>query len=97
MTKRLLMPAIGALLIGISVAYAGGDAPTDADQFPREIGMATMKRDSTIVIDIYGGPETNYALGHLEYRPTDPNYRAVLDHLGGLKPGERKGVPPWSN
>jgi len=97
MNKRRLTPAIAALLIGISVAYAGEDAPTDAHQIPRLIGMATMKPDGTIVIDIYGGPETNYALGHLEYRPTDPNYRAVLDHLSGLKPGERKGVPPWSN
>jgi len=95
MIKRLFLPFIGILLIGVSVAHAAEDPPTGADHSPRPIGMAMMKPDGTIVIDIYGGPETNYALGHVEYRPTDPNYGPVLDHLGGLKPGERKGVPPW--
>ena len=95
MIRKLFVPIIGILLIGISLAHAVEDRSTRADQFPRLIGMAMMKPDGTIIIDIYGGPETNYALSHLEYRPTDPNYRPVLDHLGGLKPGERKGVPPW--
>ncbi|MFI5024566.1 MAG: hypothetical protein ACHQRJ_23300 [Alphaproteobacteria bacterium] len=95
MFKKLFVPIIGMLLIGISAAHGAGDPPTGADQSPRVIGMAMIKPNGTIIIDIYGGPETNYALGHLEYRPTDPNYGAVLHHLGGLKPGETKGVPPW--
>ena len=27
----------------------------------------------------------------------EPRYRGVLDHLGGLAPGETKPVPPWSD
>lgn len=26
----------------------------------------------------------------------DKDYEAVLRHIGGLKPGESKPVPPWS-
>jgi hypothetical protein len=30
------------------------------------------------------------------YPPSHPNYAAILRHLGGLKPGESKPVPPWA-
>lgn len=31
------------------------------------------------------------------YLKTDPNYEKILQHLGGLIPGEKKLVPPWKN
>jgi hypothetical protein len=29
------------------------------------------------------------------YKPGDPKYQETLEHLGGMKPGEEKSVPPW--
>jgi hypothetical protein len=31
----------------------------------------------------------------LVYSPTDPQYEEIKKHVGGLKPGEEKPVPPW--
>jgi hypothetical protein len=39
--------------------------------------------------------EANYAMGQIEYPPMHKDYAAVLKHLGGLAPGQSKGVPPW--
>jgi hypothetical protein len=33
--------------------------------------------------------------GEFDYPPGDPDYLAILAHLGGLKPGETKPVSPW--
>jgi hypothetical protein len=33
--------------------------------------------------------------GRIVYSPSDPHYQEVLRHLGGLRPGETKSVPPW--
>jgi len=29
------------------------------------------------------------------YQPTDPRYRAILAHLGPIRPGESVPVRPW--
>ena len=76
-------------------APAFADESSQSKTPGRLIGMATMKPDGTIVLDLHGGPEANYAMGHIEYPPTDKDYAAVLQHLGGLAPGQSKGVPPW--
>jgi hypothetical protein len=31
----------------------------------------------------------------VKYPPGDPDYDKVLKHLGGLKPGDDKPVPPF--
>jgi hypothetical protein len=31
----------------------------------------------------------------LTYKPGDPKYKEVFHHIGGIKPGEHKSVPPW--
>jgi hypothetical protein len=95
MSRTQCLGAVAALiLLGVlATGYARSDSATPS---PRPlIGMAFMKPDGTIVLDLHGGRETNYALGHLEYPPDHKDYRAILTHLGGLAPGERKGVPPW--
>ena len=33
--------------------------------------------------------------GFFTYAPGDEEYDEVLEHIGGLKPGENKPVPPW--
>jgi hypothetical protein len=60
------------------------------------IGTATMTPDGTIVLDLIAtGPGATRGEARLVYRPDHKDYRAVLEHLGGLRPGETKSVPPW--
>ena len=35
------------------------------------------------------------AEAQLVYAPDDPQYEEIKHHLGGIKPGESKPVPPW--
>jgi hypothetical protein len=92
-------PARRSILFGAALLPFA--TPVSADESPqstapsRLIGMATMKPDGTIVLDLHGGREANYAMGQIEYPPMHKDYAAVLKHLGGLAPGQSKGVPPW--
>lgn len=58
------------------------------------IGNATMNPDGTIVMDLYTSGSTR-GQARFVYPPNHPDYQKVLDHLGGLQPGENKAVPPW--
>jgi len=62
------------------------------------IGMATMQVDGAIVLYLRataaGGIVGD---GQVTYFPLNPRYQEVLAHLGGLKPGQSKPVPPWSD
>jgi hypothetical protein len=59
----------------------------------KSIGYATMDADGTIVLHFaLSNPPAH---GQSTYRPDDPEYQDVLRHLGGLKPGETKSVPPF--
>jgi hypothetical protein len=70
-------------------------APPNAGQ-PASIGTATMKDDGTIVLMLRAtGPGGMLGDSRMEYPKGHPNYEEVLKHLGGLKPGEQKPVPPW--
>ncbi|MDL1872489.1 hypothetical protein FBR05_09800 [Deltaproteobacteria bacterium PRO3] len=63
---------------------------------PTSIGQATMERDGTIVLDLRAeGPKGAIGEGRLVYPPSHAQYKKILQHLGGLKPGEVKPVPPW--
>ena len=60
------------------------------------IGQATMEDDGTIVLQLRA--ETGDGAvgeGLFTYAPGDDEYDEVLEHLGGLKPGQSKPVPPW--
>jgi hypothetical protein len=35
--------------------------------------------------------------GVVKYRINDPHYKEVLDHLGGVRPGDTKLVPAWGS
>lgn len=62
------------------------------------IGMATMEDDGTLVLDLRA-EEDGGLVGHgrVTYAPDDPHYQEVLDHLGGLEPGQEKPVRPWED
>ncbi len=60
------------------------------------IGSATMKEDGTILLQLRAeGPGGIRGDALLTYPPGHPEYKKILKHLGGLRPGEEKPVPPW--
>ena len=62
----------------------------------KSIGQATMAPDGTIILDLRAeGPGGAVGDARLIYPRTHKDYESILKHLGGLKPGETKPVPPW--
>jgi hypothetical protein len=60
------------------------------------IGNAEMRDDGTIVLDLFATTDSGArGMSQLVYPPNHAQYSEILNHLGGLKPGEKKGVPPW--
>ena len=60
------------------------------------IGVATMMPDGTIVLRLRAtGPGGMVGDGVLTYPPSDSHYAEILQHLGGMNPGETKSVRPW--
>jgi hypothetical protein len=60
------------------------------------IGVATMEGDGTIVLQLRAeGPGGQRGDALFRYPKGHPEYDQVLRHLGGLKKGESKPVPPW--
>jgi hypothetical protein len=63
---------------------------------PEHIGQASMAQDGTVTLDLLALSD-ECAVGHgiLIYPPDHPQYREILEHVGGLSPGEIKPVRPW--
>jgi hypothetical protein len=59
------------------------------------IGSATMEPDGTIVLDLRARGPGMMGDAQMRYPKTHAEYANVLKHLGGLKPGENKPVPPF--
>jgi hypothetical protein len=71
-------------------------APTAKKEQPRSIGSATMTADGTIKL-MLRAESASGAIGDalILYPKSHPQYDTILKHLGGLKPGESKPVPPF--
>lgn len=95
------------LVLALAVAGCSGsdESQTRVEVLPHggemadeeSIGMATMEPDGTIVLYLRAEDDESGAVGDatLLYPRSDPDYRRVLDHLGGLSPGEEKPVRPF--
>jgi hypothetical protein len=59
------------------------------------IGTARMEPDGTIVLDLVARGGGAMGHGRLTYPPGHPDHAMILRHLGGLRPGEVKPVPPF--
>ena len=61
----------------------------------QSIGEAWLEKDGGITLslrsDAYGDPIS----AMFTYNTNDRDYAKILKHLGGLKPGEVKDVPPF--
>lgn len=90
------------LVIGWSVVLLAGACSRNPDarapsvaEGTKSIGNATMLDDKTLVLDLVAtsGPTSGHA--QFRYPPSHPEYDKVLQHIGGLQPGQQKLVPPW--
>lgn len=66
-----------------------------AQSLPAPIGTARMEPDGTIVLDLVARQGATVGHGRLTYPPGHPDRAMILRHLGGLRPGETKPVPPF--
>jgi hypothetical protein len=65
---------------------------------PDSIGMATLQPDGRLELTLRAeGPGGLVGDARVVYRPGDANYAQVLQHVGGLSPGESKPVPPFAS
>lgn len=90
--KKLRLIFFGAFLTFSIVATApGGEQKNEAP-----IGTAEMKSDRTIVLRLRAEfPGGGVGEGFLEYPPTHPDYKEILEHVGPLAPGQTVLVRPW--
>jgi hypothetical protein len=83
--RRLLL---AALLVPVGRAHA---QPTRI----WTIGTARMAEDGTITMDLVARDANAQGDGRYVYPPDHPDYAMILRHLGGLRPGQTKPVPPF--
>jgi len=91
MNKKLsFLISLLILLVGCSSEVLEMNAPVES------IGTATMLVDGTIVLYLRAETDSG-GLGDAQfsYRPDDPDYEKIKTHIGGIKPGDKKPVPPW--
>jgi hypothetical protein len=62
---------------------------------PPNVGTITMAADGKIDLVLRTLPPGPVGETLLHYAPTDAKYKQMIDHVGGLKPGETKLLPPW--
>ena len=89
-----------ALLAAWMVVTACSTAPDAATRSgisqQESIGVATMDADRTITLRLRAeGPDGALGEGLVVYPLSHEDYQYVLDHLGGLEPGQSKPVPPF--
>jgi hypothetical protein len=68
-----------------------------AQALPASIGAATMAKDGTITLRLRAEGPGMTGDGMLIYKPGDARYGEVERHIGGIKPGQTKPVPPWKD
>jgi hypothetical protein len=79
---------------GIAVAADRSSQPIPCEDID-SVGRATMSADGTITLALRSLWPDPIAESQLVYPPDDSQYEEIKHHLGGIKPGESKPVPPW--
>ena len=102
MMRALLLALVAAAGCAKSSSHAepksspGKAASVSQSQPAVSIGSATMQADGTIVLQLRATDGSGMrGDARLTYPPGHPQYQKILAHLGGLRPGEEKPVPPW--
>jgi hypothetical protein len=79
---------------GIAVAADRSSQPIPCEDID-SVGRAKMSADGTITLELRSLWPDPIAESQLVYPPDDPQYEEIKHHLGGIKSGETKPVPPW--
>ena len=61
------------------------------------IGWATISDDGTITLDLLATGPNAVGEGRLVYPKDHPQYKEIAEHVGAIKPGERKPVAPFKD
>lgn len=82
---------------GAAARFTGKSPPAGRQEArPESIGSATMTQEGTIILDLRAeGPGGLTGDARFVYPRGHAQYHEILAHLGGLRPGESKPVPPW--
>ena len=84
---------LGAIM---SVLLGCAAAPGTTTQNAASIGVATMSDDGTITLQLRAeGAGGSVGDAVFVYKPGDKMYAKIKQHIGDIKPGEEKPVPPW--
>lgn len=61
------------------------------------VGTAKMLDNGSITLSLRAEDEKSEAVGHsfFEYKPDDPDYNYIKNHLDDIKEGETKPVKPF--
>jgi hypothetical protein len=83
--------------VAMSALQLAVSAPVEAQSAHKvqSIGMASMSDDGTVTLRLTMTSDGRPADAVITYKVGHPRYEEVLRHLGGLKPGQVKPVPPW--
>ncbi len=69
---------------------------TESGSGSDSVGTATCKPDGTIEMMLRAkGPKGELGEAMKVYKPSDPKYAGIVAHLGGIKPGQSKPIPPF--
>ena len=82
---------LAVLFLACSGVVLAAENPAPAPS----VGVARMLENGTILIGIRGPGPDSPLQAVLMVEPGDTNYQQIIDHVGGLKPGETKSIPPW--
>ncbi len=92
MTDQTIMIKIAIVLAALLWTTAGN---AQSGLTPQIIGMASMSTDGTVTVHLTRTGDGQYANATFIYKLNDAKYDEILNHVGGLKPGETKPVTPW--
>jgi hypothetical protein len=84
-----------APLVALFLAISGDALAAENPDPAPSVGVATMLESGIILIGIRGPAPDGPLQAVLMVEPGDTNYQQIIDHVGGLKPGETKSIPPW--
>lgn len=84
-----------ALMVALASSFSGAAWAAENPGAEKSVGIATMLQNGTILVGVSGPDSGSRAQAVLMVEPGDSNYQLIIDHLGGLKPGETKPIPPW--
>jgi hypothetical protein len=86
---------VAASCVAPAAAQFKRDLPPVTCATVESIGVAQMAADGTITLHLKSLWPDPAGDSDLTYAPDDPQYDEIKKHLGGIKPGEAKPIPPF--